>query len=306
MYVYDSKEKIFVWLKKIPESEQKDNVDRLPSGMREAYPDHEIKSILKTSTCYSMSRGHTKQAAEGTNKFNTVKIAVPVQRYLVFPDEKIYKICKKNIHDTHKFITKHKLKDSFLHFSMHKIEKLDPFFTNTELKSDKHKSLYYNPKGLWLSHGSSWIDYVDNNIKYASNSNLYPYIYRIEVFDTVKLITNKDELFKFIKTYKKKPNDIKLYDVIDWNRVKTDFTGLIITPWLGDKIWHLSKERMEIIGGEVAHDFFVDLMGNRWKNNMILLSEWYRHWECASGVIWNINGISSCDLIKETDFSKYI
>ena len=63
---------------------------------------------------------------------------------------------------------------------------------------------------------------------------------------------------------------------------------------------------MEIIGGEVAHDFFVDLMGNRWKNNMILLSEWYRHWECASGVIWNISGISSCDLIKETDFSKYI
>ena len=290
MYVYDSKEKIFVWLKKIPEPEQKDNVD------------HEIKSILKTSN----------------NKFNTVKIAVPIQRYLVFPDEKIYKICRKNIHDTQKFITKHKLKDSFLHFSMHKIEKLDPemhrisrmasdpFFTNTELKSDKHKSLYCNPKGLWLSHGSSWIDYVDNNIKYASNSNLYPYIYRIEVFDTVKLITNKDELFKFIKTYKKKPNDIKLYDVIDWNRVKTDFTGLIITPWLGDKIWHLSKERMEIIGGEVAHDFFVDLMGNRWKNNMMLLSEWYRHWECASGVIWNISGISSCDLIKETNFSKYI
>jgi hypothetical protein len=107
MYVYDSKEKIFVWLKKIPEPEQKDNVD------------HEIKSILKTST----------------NKFNTVKITVPVQRYLVFPDEKIYKICRKNIHDTHKFITKHKLKDSFLHFSMHKIEKLDPLFTNTELNS---------------------------------------------------------------------------------------------------------------------------------------------------------------------------
>ena len=290
MYLYDSKEKIFVWLKKIPEPEQKDNVD------------HEIKSILKTSN----------------NKFNTVKIAVPIQRYLVFPDEKIYKICKKNIYDTQKFITKHKLKDSFLHFSMHKIEKLDPemhrisrmasdpLFTNKEL-IDKHKSLYYNPKGLWLSHGSSWIDYVDNNIKYPSNNNLYPYIYRIEVFDTVKLITSKDELFKFIKTYKKKPNDIKLYDVIDWNRVKTDFTGIIITPWLGDKIWHLSnKERMEIIGGEVAHDFFVDLMGNRWKNNMMLLSEWYRHWECASGVIWNISGISSCDLIKETDFSKYI
>lgn len=305
MYVYDSKEKIFIWLKKLPEQEQ-----LVSSKDHQDHEIKEIKSILKTSTSYSMSKGHTKQA---------VKIAIPsIQRYLVFPDEKIYKICKKNIHDTQKFITKHKLKDSFLHFSMHKIDKLDPemhrisrmasdpFFTNTELKSDKNKSLYYNPKGLWLSHGLSWIDYVDNNIKYASNSNLYPYIYRIEVFDTVKLITNKDELFKFIKTYKKKPNDIKLYDVIDWNRVKTDFTGLIITPWLGDKIWHLGKERMEIIGGEVAHDFFVDLMGNRWKNNMILLSEWYRHWECASGVIWNIGGISSCDLIKETDFSKYI
>ena len=47
-------------------------------------------------------------------------------------------------------------------------------------------------------------------------------------------------------------------------------------------------------------------MGARWKNNYVLLSEWYRHWECASGVIWNVNGIASCDLIKETDFSKYI
>jgi len=286
MYTYDSKYKIFTWLKRIPETSTQ--VDDVKHEIKE------IKSILKTSN----------------NKVNKVKISIPcvptipTQRYLTFPNEKLFKIAKKNIQDVNKFINKHKLNNSFLHFSINKIDKLEQIIPTA--KNNKKKSLYYNPDGLWLSHGSSWLDFVDSNIKIPNNSNLFAYIYKIEVFDTVKLITNKDDLHKFIKLYKKKPADIKLYDVIDWDRVRKDFNGLIITPWLGDKIWHLGPERMEIIGGEVAHDFFVDLMGSRWKNNMILLSEWYRHWECASGVIWNINGIASCDLIKETDFSKYI
>jgi hypothetical protein len=294
MYVYDSKLKVFVWLDKIPEPE--------PIVSKEVNKEtKEIKSILKTST----------------NKTTTVQIAPPppipiippVQRWIKFTDEQIYKIGKKNIHDVKKFIHKHKLKDSFLHFSFKPIEKLDSTIMDSSWKTNSTKSVYSNPSGLWLSHGAAWLDYVEDFIKKPSPWNLFPYTYKIEVFDSVKLITSKDDLFKFIKMYKRKPGDIKFYDVIDWVRVRKDWDGLIITPWLGDKIWHCTSsptDRFEIIGGESAHEFISEIMGARWKNNPVVLSEWYRHWECASGVIWNVQGVASCDLIKETDFSKYI
>lgn len=293
MYVYDSKLKVFVWLDKIPEQEP--IVTPQPTSTKE---NKEIKSILKTSK----------------NKTNTVQVVLPppiptVQRWIQFTDEQIYKIGKKNIHDVKKFIHKHKLKDSFLHFSFKPIEKLDSIIIDSSWKSGSTKSVYYNPSGLSLSHGPAWLDHVELNVKKPSPWNLFPYTYKIEVFDSVKLITSKDDLFKFIKTYKRKPGDIKFYDVIDWVRVRKDWDGLIITPWLGDKIWHTTSnpnDRFEIVGGESAHDFISEIMGARWKNNNVVLSEWYRHWECASGVIWNVQGIASCNLIKQTDFSKYI
>ena len=279
MYVYDTKNKVFTFFKKIP--------DQDPIIQEVKNEITELKSILKTSK----------------NKVNTVKI-IEQPLYLFFSDEKLFKIASKNVKDTKKFINKHKLQNLFLHFSLNKIEKFD---SKLDPSKNKSNNLYYKPKGLWISHGSSWLDYVNSNIKNANEKNLFGYIYKIDIFDSIKLITNKDDLFKFIKLYKKKPNDIKIYDVMDWDRIKKDFDGLIITPWLGDKIWHLSSsENMEIIGGEIVHDFFVDLIGSKWKNNMMLLSEWYRKWNCASGVIWNTKGIASCDLIKQIDFSKYI
>ncbi len=293
MYIYDSKNKIFVQLDKIPEQ----NILTPEPVKKET---KEIKSILKTSS----------------NKTTTVQIVTPpippiqpIQRWIEYPEKQIYKVAKANIHDVKKFIHKHKLKDSFLHFSFKPIEKLDTNLLDGSWKPGSKKTVYSNPPGLWISHGSGWLEWVESNVKQPSPWNLFPYTYKIEVFDSVKLITSKDDLFKFIKTYKRKPGDIKFYDVIDWARVKKDFDGLIITPWLGDKIWHSGSnptDRFEIVGGESAHEFINEIMGARWKNNFVLLSEWYRHWECASGVIWNVSGIASCDLIKETDFSKYI
>jgi len=291
MYIYDSKNKIFVHMDKIPDQ----NILTPEPTKKET---KEIKSILKTSG----------------NKTTTVQIAIPppiqpIKRWIEYPENVIYKVGKSNVHDVKKFIHKHKLKDSFLHFSFKQIEKLDTNSLNESWKAENKKSVYYNPVGLWLSHGPAWLEYVESNIKKPSPWNLFPYTYKIEVYDSVKLITSKDDLFKFIKTYKRKPADIKFYDVIDWAKVRKDWDGIIITPWLGDKIWHSGSnpaDRFEIVGGESAHEFINDIMGARWKNNFVLLSEWYRHWECASGVIWNVKGIASCDLIKETDFSKYL
>ena len=289
MYVYDNKLKVFTWMEKIPEQQIKPNSSKKESK--------EIKSILKTSK----------------NKTTTVQIITPqpiqtIERYFVFPEEQIYKIGKKNIHEVKKFIIKNKLKDSFLHFSIEHIKKLDTI-NDSLIKPNINKSVYNNPHGLWLSHGTSWLDYVELNIKTPSSWNLFSHIYKIEIYDSVKLITTKDDLFKFIKTYKHKPTDIKFYNIINWTKVKKDWDGVIITPWLGNKIWHSTpnpNDKFEFKGGESAHEFICELMGARWKNNNLILSEWYRSWECASGVIWNVQGISSCDLIKQTDFSKYI
>lgn len=286
MYVYDIKEKIFINVDKIPE-------EKIVPRKKET---KEIKSILKTSK----------------NKTTKVQVIEPPpinQSYLTYSDDILYKIAKKNIHDSKKFINKYKLKNSFLHFSMKPMEKLETATIHYNILTEHNKkSIYYKPNGLWLSHGTSWLEYVENNIKIPSNLNLFPYIYKIEIFDSVKLITNKDDLFKFIKMYKRKPSEIKFYDILDWTRIRKDWDGLIITPWLGNKIWHseTNVEKFEIIGGEVAHEFIAEVMGARWKSNILLLSEWYRKWGCAGGVIWNINGIASCELKKKIDFSKYV
>ena len=97
-----------------------------------------------------------------------------------------------------------------------------------------------------------------------------------------------------------------MYDVLDWDKIRHDFRGIVIAPYMGDKIWHLGSDVMNISGPETAHEYYNDIMGNRWKNHMLVLSEWYRHWNCSCGVIWDIEGISECSLIKEISFESFI
>jgi hypothetical protein len=223
-------------------------------------------------------------------------------RYIEVPMDILDLIAKKNLKSMLKCIKKHELESCFLHFTSKKLTRFDVPDNSPQAK----KSLYYKPEGLWLSCGASWVEYMYENFNGANESNLFSYVYKIDVIDTVKVITSKDDLNKFIKKYKHKPDDIKMYDVIDWVKVRNEFQGIIITPYLGDLIWHLGTDVMNIQGAETAHEFFTDLMGTRWKNNMMLLSEWYRHWNCACGVIWNPEGIIGCSMIKEISFSSYI
>ena len=223
-------------------------------------------------------------------------------KYIRLPEAEMFELAQRNINSVKKYIIKHELTTTFFFHSTKELKRLSvpPVYQHAK------KSLYHKPQGLWISCGTSWLDYVNKTINVPHKYNLFSYTYKIELFDNVKIISEKEELNKFIKKYKKKPDDIRLYDIIDWERVKNDFAGLVITPHLGNKIWRESSDVMRINGAESAHDFFCDLMGNKWKNNALLLSEWYRSWECASGVIWNLNGVASFTLVKRTNYIKYL
>lgn len=223
-------------------------------------------------------------------------------KYIRLPDAEMYELAQRNINSIKRYIIKHNHTTSFFYHSTKELQRL-------KIPSTYHqgnKSLYHKPQGLWISCGTSWLDYVSKTINVPHKHNLFSYTYKLEFFDNVKIISEKEELHKFIKKYKRKPDDIRLYDVIDWEKVKGDFSGLVITPHLGNKIWRESKDSMKIIGAESAHDFFSDLLGPKWKNNLLLLSEWYRSWECASGVIWSLDGVASFTLVKRTNYKKYL
>lgn len=223
------------------------------------------------------------------------------QRYVRLPDIELRALAERNVLSVKRHIIKNNKVNSFFYHSLKEIDKIEiPHSTVHE------KSLYNKPSGLWISCGTDWLDYVYENHKAPHKYNLFSFTYEIELFDNVKVISDKEQLLQFIKKYKKKPEHIRVYDVMDWEKVKQEYAGLVITPHLGTRLWHEPRNKMYIEGAEAVHDFFVDLLGQGWKNKALLLCEWYRAWESASGVIWNREGIASFKLIKKTNFKRYL
>lgn len=236
------------------------------------------------------------------NAINSFIFTNKKQSGIKLSDEELMTLVNKNLTSVIKYIIKHNWTTSFFYFSTTELKKL----SMPIIQEHKHKSLYNKPQGLWVSCGIEWLEYVKKNYNVPNKYNLFSYTYKLELYDNVKMINDKEGLMQFIKKYKKKSEFIRVYDIIDWERVRNDYAGLVITPHLGNKIWHESYNNMRIEGAEAVHDFFVDLLGQNWKNKPLLLCEWYRSWEVASGVIWNSSGIASFDLIKETNYNKYI
>lgn len=215
------------------------------------------------------------------------------------PKQELIEIGQKNILKTIEFINEKKLNHNYLHFSLGEIIQLEDKDINMSWDSTE-RSVYHNPSGLWLSYGDSWLRYVQKHIKNPSMWNLYDNIYDVEVNDSVLIIESRDELYDFINKFKNGDDVIKIYNVINWNKVKESYNGLII---LGDDIWNIEiSDRMIILGNESVQEFIDKLFGDSWKTNMILLSEWVRHWETKSGVIWSKNGINETNLIKKISF----
>jgi len=105
---------------------------------------------------------------------------------------------------------------------------------------------------------------------------------------------------KFINTYKNNDKFLDIKNVINWKKVKEDYDGLIICPYLGDEIWGKDANNFQFNGDPVViTNYITNIVGVSWKKKLYFLAEWYRHWETSSGVIWKKSGIKNIILIKK-------
>lgn len=218
--------------------------------------------------------------------------------------KKIFLKYKKKRKDLIKFLDKN-YKRKYIHLS------------NKELTLNKFKNLsknnsswlglpkkifkYYNPRGLWISCGSDWIKFIDKEIAYLQNPidtwSKCKFIYEIIINEKEVLKINKvKDLINFHKKYGKYYKKTKSYD-INWKLVKKEYYGLIICPYLGDKIW--KNTNLYFYLNNKSYKYIKNSIANNIKKYPKFYLEWYRHWESGSGVIWNKKGINEIKLIKK-------
>ena len=106
-------------------------------------------------------------------------------------------------------------------------------FTSKPFVFDKNyvykKTNPYKPEGLWVSDESDygWSQWcIDNSFRTDRLSNQY----NIELcLDRILIIKNVQELKDFDENYENK--NIPDFKQIDWDAVKKDYSGIIITPY---------------------------------------------------------------------------
>ncbi len=180
------------------------------------------------------------------------------------------------------------------------LSKFEPRFGN-QFGSNR---LFYNPRGFWYSCGESWIRHMLKKEQYASY-----YFYQL---DTSKLnichIKTLADLDAFNKRYfNKEAND--LAHIIDWIRVKEDYDGLEICPFITGKYSELFKEIHDTLSfdekDKISNLLFRDAEELREEDFKVLPKKlrtefktlladnpkyihrmWCIGWEVASGVIW--------------------
>ena len=241
------------------------------------------------------------------NRLNNIIHKIPYAEYdrtihNTVDDKELEELTIANDLNIKKVIEMHpKYKSRFFHVSLNMLNGI--YDTSNDHQSWAGSGFYYNPKGIWVSCGTSWQKYVGNKPRVWS---LATYIYEIFPSETVLRIHSLNEFKEFISKYKKK-NIRKIYDIINWKEVKKVYDGMIICPYLGDKIWGKSASTIGIWGDKKNIDkYIVNMVGNEWKNDIKYTAEWYRHWEEGSGVIWRNKGLISIRLVTKLDTFDHI
>jgi hypothetical protein len=127
----------------------------------------------------------------------------------------------------------------------------------------------------------------------------YSYIYELKFNKSVLKITCLKNFIDFINKYKYPKSKIKIYDILDWTKIKDDYDGIIICADLHTKIFGNSKALIDIFTDEnIIQANILEQYGKDWSNNFILLAEWFRHWR-QEGVIWRPSGIKQIKLIDK-------
>jgi len=188
-----------------------------------------------------------------------------------------------------------KYNGKLIHISSKRIEYEDLYNTNYINRSLlRNSKIYYNPHGLWVSCGSSWLRWIYNvkNFKSRWANPRYIYVIDLKKNNNILKISNLKEMLEFHKKFSQLTENN--YN-INWKEVKKTYNGLIIDPYLGKNIWDFfnNKESNTFYLSNSINKYIHKTLGKNIKKYMQFYLEWYRHWETSSGVIWREKAIES-------------
>lgn len=127
-------------------------------------------------------------------------------------------------------------------------------------------NFFYKPAGLWLSVEDEWEKWCrDNNFSLHRLTHKAKVIIGAGADHLVKLETEEDVL-AFDREYGGTNPRIESLRAINWTRVATEFSGIIIAPYQ----WRLR--------------FDYDLL-------------WYYGWDCASACVWDPSIIDTIESV---------
>jgi hypothetical protein len=235
-------------------------------------------------------------------------VIADTKRYTVLDLETVQKFVNSNYKHILKTIGTGTSKKGDMQYIHLCIDKLDMSYLKDIANYDSSwlgDGVYYNPHGLWFSCGTSWVDFFKptkgNKNVVITKWTLSTYIYEIKINGSnILQINSLDEFKEFIYKYRFKDKNVNIRNVMDWKRIKKDYLGIVICPYLGDLLFGKNANAIGLRGTpENITNFYKKLLGPTYYDHILFLSEWYRHWEAGTGVIWNLAGIKDIVLLDK-------
>jgi len=219
--------------------------------------------------------------------------------YKIVSEKKLRDIGNMNYKKILKII-KENNSDGYYHLSMKPIST----FIDTSQKGTTYMgktNLYYNPVGLYMSCGKNYYDVEVQKAHnhFVDNSIYHSYVYELKINKSVLQIKNLKSFVNFINKYKYSDSKIKITNIMNWDKIKKEYDGLIICPILHKQLFGDTIKLLDIYKDEnIIQEKILEKYGENWKKELMLLSEWFRGWRCQ-GVVWRQSGLKQISLINK-------
>lgn len=138
---------------------------------------------------------------------------------------------------------------NFYHYSEEPLADLNPYTPEKFYISGPGK-----PHGFWVSVEDDWERWCREEHYHLERLRYRTQIILAEDAE-ILYITTAEELDEFTDKYRKEKHIVST-DEIDWNRVREEYQGIVIAPYI-------------------------------WSRRLSLM--WYYTWDCASGCIWDVS-----------------
>ena len=144
--------------------------------------------------------------------------------------------------------------NNLLHYSPVVIERLDA-------SALYEQRSHFKPKGLWVSVGSAWKRWCEDNDYELSCCT---YVHGVELSEGMRMCTLKNaaDIDRFTEEFRQD----RFF--IDWESVGAQYQGIIISPYC-------------------------------YSRRLAIHTTWYYGWDCASGCIWDLSAIQSFKLVSK-------